>query len=103
MNIQLINIILRVFQLIPILFVFYSIFCSYWKRKNNINGLRKTRLVLLVLFGAIIISNFYFLIFSLFVISRANPFNQLFVVLEKIINLIAYWLLFYLFSHARKH
>ena len=100
MNITTINSIFRTIQLIPLILVFYPIFRSYWQRKNQINGLRKTRLVLLFLISSLIISNTYFLVFSMLKISRAIPGNQIIVYGEKVINTVAFWLLFYLFRHA---
>ena len=97
------NTFFRALQLIPLICVFLPILKSYWQRKNQINGLRKTRFTLIILLIALIFSNIYFLIFSLFKISRAIPQNQIFVIIDKIVNLFAYWLLFYLFKHAAQH
>ena len=103
MTITKINSVLRLIQLIPLLLVFFPILNSYWEKRNSINGLRKTRMVLLILIASLIVSNLYFFIFSTFEISRANPHAQFIIIIEKIINIISYWLLYFLFSHARKH
>jgi len=103
MNITQINSILRALQLIPLVLVFTPIFRSYYERRNSINGLRQTRLVLVTLIFALIFSNFYFLVFSIFRISRAVPTNQIIVIVDKIINIGAYWLLYFLFCKAKDH
>jgi len=96
------NTIFRIIQLIPLILVFCPIFQSFWIRRNKINGLRKIRIVLLFLVSSLIISNTYFLVFSYFKISRTIPVAQTIVTIEKIINVVTYWLLFYLFRHAAK-
>jgi len=103
MNINTVNAILRFIQLIPLVLVDIPLIQSYWQKKNQINGLRRTRVVLIILFSALIVSNIYFFIFSAFRLSRALPCNQIFVFCEKIISIIAYWLLYHLFRHARIH
>lgn len=98
-----INISFRLLQLIPLILVFIPIFCSYWHRRNRINGLRKIRVALLVLLSSIIFSNVYFIVFSYLNISRATPEGITILFLDKVINLVAYVLLYLFFKHASKH
>lgn len=103
MNLLDINPLLRLIQIIPLTLILIPLVRSYWQRKNKINGLRKTRVSLIFLISTLIFSNIYFFLFSYFKISRVLWISQLVVFLEKFLNIIAYWLLFYMFSHARQH
>jgi predicted Na+-dependent transporter len=98
MNITTINAIFRALALIPLIYVFYGLLVSCWEKRNTINGLKKTRRSLLILIFALIFSNAYFFFFSILKLSRTDPANQLVVVADKIINLVAYWLLYWLFK-----
>jgi hypothetical protein len=106
MNNITLTIIFRTLQCIPLLLIIIPIFISYWDKRNTLNGLRKTRLVLLALFTSILIENLYFIYYA--VVAMIN--NQknlvpdtLFLIIDKIIIFATYMLLYYLFSHARKH
>lgn len=103
MNTGTINVVFRSLQLIPLFLVICPIFMSYWTKRNTINGLRSVRVVLLVLVSGLIFSNIYFIIFSLFNISRALPSSAFFMIAEKVVNLIAYGMLYWLFKHASTH
>ncbi len=94
---------LRLLQLIPLFLIFCPLVKSYWTRKNKLNGLRRVRVALIMLVFALMFSTTYFFIFSLFGLSRLSPASQLTVFAEKVLNIMAYWLLFYMFSRARKH
>ena len=104
-NLQ-ITIIFRFLQLIPLILVFCPIFNSYWVKRNTINGLRYTRLTLLFLIFALIFENLYFIYYGVESIlnkeSVLTPDTTILIV-DKIVNLLAYFLLYYLFTHARKH
>lgn len=100
---SLITVSFRLLQLIPLVLVFIPIFCSYWQRRNKINGLRKIRVALLALLSSIIFSNVYFILFSYFDISRATTQGIVVLFLDKAINLIAYFLVYLFFKHASKH
>ena len=103
MKILDISLFLRGLQFIPLIAVFIPLLRSCWDKRNKINGLRPTRLVLLFLFTGLIASNTYFVIFSLFNFSRALPLNQVAVVFEKIVSLVSYSMLYFLFKHAADH
>jgi membrane protein implicated in regulation of membrane protease activity len=86
--------------------VFVPIFNSYWDKRNTINGLRQTRLTLLFLVFALIFENVYFLYYGIGSILAGVPTitpNTIVLIIDKLVNLTAYILLYYLFTHARKH
>ena len=103
MNLLVLNPVLRIIQLIPLVLMLIPLINSYLIKRNRINGLRKVRVALIILITALIFSNIYFFSFSYFKISRSLSISQFIIFIEKIFNGVAYWLLFYLFSHARKH
>lgn len=98
-----INILFRSLQLIPLTLVFIPLIKSCYARINKINGLRPTRLTLTFLVGGLIFSNLYFIIFSAFSISRTLPSSAIFLTIEKVVNLVAYFLLYFLFKKASTH
>ena len=103
MNLLDLNSILRIIQLIPLILMLIPLVNSYLIKRNKINGLRRVRVALIILISAMVFSNIYFFLFSYFKISRVLLISQFVVFIEKIFNILAYWLLLYLFSHARQH
>ena len=100
---SLITVTFRLLQLIPLVLVFFPIFFFFLERRNKINGLRKIRVALLALLASIIFSNVYFILFSIFTVSRATTPGIVVLFLDKVINLIAYFLVYLFFKHASKH
>jgi hypothetical protein len=96
--INIINSIFRFLNLIPLGTIFICLLRSYWIKRNTINGLRPTRTALTILIFALIFSNIYFFFFSVFRLSRASITNQYIVYAEKIVSLVAYWLMYWLFK-----
>jgi len=106
MNTITLTIIFRTLQCIPLILIIIPIFKSYWEKRNTLNGLRKTRLVLLALFTSILIENFYFIYYAVkALLNNQNALvpDTLFLIVDKLIVLATYVILYYLFSHARKH
>ena len=102
----LITLIFRILQAIPLFLVILPIFISYWEKRNTINGLRHTRVVLLILFGSIFIENLYFIYYAaVSLIYKNNTLtpDTFILIADKTLTLASYFLLYYLFSHARKH
>lgn len=101
-----ITVIFRFLHLIPLVLVFIPLFKSFWDKRNSINGLRHTRITLIFLIFALILENIYFIYYGICSylngLSTISP-NTGVLIIDKTINLIAYALLYYLFTHARKH
>ncbi len=105
LNNALVSVIFRILQIVPLVLLIIPIFGSYWVRRNTINGLRRTRLTLSLLLFSIIFENVLFILLGIEavrengVIAPSIPF----LIVDRSLNLVAYWLLYYLFSHARHH
>lgn len=100
-----ISLISRLLALPPLFLVFYSLFRTYWDKLHCINGLRKTRVFLLILVVSLIVDNILFLFFAVKAIYVGHPtviVSQPLLILDKISLLFAFYGLFYLFKHASK-
>ena len=95
--------IIRILQFVPLVLVLLPLFRSYWIRRNILNGLRPTRIFLIILFSCLVLNNTYFVIFQILDLKRSVPSNQLFVLLDKIVSLVSYVALYWLFKHASMH
>lgn len=99
----LISLLARFLSLIPLLLVFVSVAWSYWEKKNTINGLRRTRIFLLILLVALIIDNLIFLIVSACALYDSNPYivvPYVWTIFDKLIMTVALYCFYYLFKHA---
>lgn len=94
---------IRFLSFIPLSLVLYPLIRSYLEKKNTLNGLRPTRLALIMLFSGLFISNVYFFVFSLFNLSRSTTMSQYVTLFDKILTFIAYTTMYLLFRHASKH
>lgn len=106
MNNALTTVFFRTLQIIPIILVMIPLFRSYWVKRNIINGLRKTRVALLAILFSILFENLYFIYYGIVALAmnKSNIIPEtFFLVVDKMVNLAAYFLLYYLFSHARRH
>jgi hypothetical protein len=106
MNNIYISIIFRALSLIPLILVFSPVFKSYWQRLNKINGLRRTRVALLTSLFAIIFTNVFFICEGLRALADGKDFvipNTYGLILDKVITLVSFIVLYHLFKHASTH
>lgn len=106
MNNALITVISRFVQVVPLVLIIIPLLKSYLEKINKINGLRRTRVILLFFFFSILAENIFFIYYA--VRSLLSGDNSVIpdvniLILDRIMNAIAYFLLYYLFTHARKH
>lgn len=92
---------IRLIGTIPLLLVFEGIARSYWHKRNTINGLRETRLVLLVLLFVLIFDNVLFSLFNIkFALFGGEHTNVPLTYLDRISVASAFFLLYYFFKYA---
>jgi hypothetical protein len=96
---------IRFLSIIPLTIMLFSISKTYWDKRHCINGLRKTRVVLMFFFLGLWIDNFLFIFANTQSALSMLPnvqVNIFYTYIDKIILAISYYVMYYLFLHAAK-
>lgn len=97
--------VVRFVSIIPLLIMFLSISKTYLDKRHYINGLRKTRVILMILFFTLIIDNIIFCYSNLLgaVSGNSHPVVNIFLTtIDRLILAMSFFLMYYLFQHASK-
>lgn len=99
----MISAIFRFFSIFPLVMIFVTIFKTFWEKINTINGLRRTRISLMLLMLALLIDNIYF--FLMAVINLFDGVNSIatdpvILFFDKLLMAISFYTLYFLFKHA---
>lgn len=95
----------RLISIAPLSLIFYVIFCSFWEKINSINGLRKTRITLMILMLALLMDQFYFLYLGINAAVKQVPViytGPVMLFLDKLLMTASFFTLYYLFRHTAK-
>lgn len=98
-----VSIFFRFISIFPLSLIFITLFKTYWEKINTINGLRKTRVVLMVLVVALLIDQLYFMYLGITNCLMGNSVimtNPITLFLDKGLMTLSFYGLFYLFRHA---